>query len=289
MIVLILGGGGMLGHKLVQVLSPRMDVFTTLHHSAEPYKEFGIFDPEKTLERIDILNEDDLSSVFRRIQPDVVVNAVGLIKQMVGPRDVIKPLSINSIFPHRLAKLAGRHKARVISISTDCVFDGAKGNYTEKDTPSATDLYGISKRFGELEGENCLTIRTSMVGRELTGKRSLLEWFLSMKGKTIKGYTSAIFSGLPTVVLAELIETVITDHPKLDGIFHVSSEPISKHDLLELFNKAFDAEVAIQPTDEIKIDRSLDSSKFRSMTGIDFPPMPVLIDRMASDPTPYDN
>lgn len=289
MIVLVLGGGGMLGHKLVQVLSSSMDVFTTLHHGAEIYKPFGILDPRKTVEELDILDLESLTHVIRKVRPQVIVNAVGLIKQMVGPEDVVGTLQINSIFPHELAKVAENFNCRVISISTDCVFDGARGNYREDDPLTATDLYGISKRFGELGGEGCLTIRTSMFGRELTGKRSLLEWFLSKKGEAVKGYTTAIFSGLPTVALAELIGKIIIDHPGMSGVYHVSGEPISKYDLLNLFNEAFDAGVLIEPSDDVRIDRSLDSSKFRAETGIGFPPMGELVGRVASDSTPYNN
>ena len=164
--VLVIGGGGMLGHKLVQVFSREFDVFTTLRLPRETYARFCIFDPAKTFENIDVENISGIDSIFQKIRPDVVVNAVGLIKQLPNSANVIEMLNLNSIFPHRLAEVAAKYTSRLICISTDCVFSGEKGNYTEDDLSDAFDLYGMSKNLGEVRSDGCLTIRTSIIGRE---------------------------------------------------------------------------------------------------------------------------
>ena len=286
--VLVIGGGGMLGHKLVQVFSREFDVFTTLRDRVETYAQFGIFDASKTFENIDIEDIAGVETIFEKIRPDVVVNAVGLIKQLPNAANVVETLNINAIFPHKLAGVAAKYGSRLIFISTDCVFSGEKGNYTENDVPDALDLYGMSKNLGEVCSDGCLTIRTSIIGRELLTKHSLVEWFLRRSGETIKGYTDAIFSGFTTLALAEILATVIRDQPALSGIYHVSSSPISKYDLLGLIKSAYDIDVGIVPSDEVKIDRSLDSSRFRKVTGIISAGLPEMVEQMASDPTSYE-
>ena len=286
--VLVIGGGGMLGHKLVQVFSREFDVFTTLRDRVETYPQFGIFDASKTYENIDIEDIAGVEAIFEKIRPDVVVNAVGLIKQLPNAANVIETLNINAIFPHKLAGVAAKYGSRLIFISTDCVFSGEKGNYTEDDVPDALDLYGMSKNLGEVRSDGCLTIRTSIIGRELLTKHSLVEWFLRRSGETIKGYTDAIFSGFTTLSLAEILATVIRDHADLAGIYHVSSSPISKYDLLGLIKSAYDIDVEIVQSDEVKIDRSLDSSRFRKATGITPAGLSETVERMAADPTSYE-
>ena len=286
--VLVIGGGGMLGHKLVQVFSPEFDVFTTLRRGRETYAQFDIFDPAKTFENIDVENISGIDSIFQKIRPAVVVNAVGLIKQLPNSANVVETLNLNSIFPHRLAEIATKHGSRLICISTDCVFSGEKGNYTEDDVPDALDLYGMSKNLGEVRSDGCLTIRTSIIGRELLTRHSLVEWFLGHAGGTVNGYTDAIFSGFSTLKFAELLVKVIRDHPALSGIYQVSSDPITKYDLLQLIKSAYGVEVAVEPSNAVKIDRSLDSSRFREATGIFPSSLAEMIERMANDPTPYE-
>ncbi len=285
--VLVVGGGGMLGHKLVQVFERNFDVFTTLRERTGDYCQFGIFNPAKTFDGIDIEDITGVEAIFEKIRPDVVVNAVGLIKQLPNSADIVETLNVNSIFPHRLAQIAAKYGSRLICISTDCVFSGAKGNYTEQDVPDALDLYGISKRLGEITSDRCLTIRTSIIGRELMTEHSLVEWFLANTGRTIKGYTNAVFSGFPTLALAEILARVIRDHPDLTGLYNVSSDPITKYDLLRLFKTAYNIDIEIERSDEVKIDRSLNSTRFRDATGMSATGLPEMVERMASDPTPY--
>ena len=278
----------MLGHKLVQVFSREFDVFTTIRGGLETYARFGIFDPAKTFERLDVEDIARIDSIFGKIKPDVVVNAVGLIKQLPNSANVVETLSVNSIFPHRLAQIAAKHASRLICISTDCVFSGERGNYTEEDPPDALDLYGKSKNLGEVSSDGCLTIRTSIIGREIQSEHSLVEWFLANAGHAVKGYTKAIFSGFPTLALAEILAEVIRDHPSLSGLYHVSSDPITKYDLLRLIKTAYGVEIEIEPSDKIKIDRSLDSTRFRETTGIIPSGLPEMVEGMAKDPTPYE-
>lgn len=177
---------------------------------------------------------------------------------------------------------------RLITLSTDCVFTGEKGNYTEDDFPDARDLYGISKLLGEINNNNCLTIRTSIIGRELDSAHGLVEWFLSNRGKTIKGYLNAIYSGFPTIILAEILSGIIADSPRLQGIYHVSSDTINKFELLGLLNKYYKANAVIEPFEDFIVDRSLDSSVFRQATGFSPLTWEQMIEYMVSDPTPYE-
>jgi dTDP-4-dehydrorhamnose reductase len=177
---------------------------------------------------------------------------------------------------------------RLICISTDCVFSGRKGYYNEQDTPDPVDDYGESKLAGEITEGNCLTIRTSMIGREIASSHSLVEWFLASRGRKVNGFVNVIYSGFPTIVLAEILGDIIADHPELRGIYNVSSDPVSKFELLALINKHFDAQVDIAPDPSVVMDRSLDSSRFRSTTGFEPETWDAMIKKMAHDPTPYD-
>ena len=285
--VLIVGGSGMLGHKLVQTLSDKFDLWTTLRTTFNEYEHFGIFDKRKTLENIDVENFTTVEKAIVNLKPDVIVNAVGIIKQLPSAKNIIKTLTVNSIFPHQLAEISNQIKARLITISTDCVFTGKKGKYIEKDVSDAEDLYGKSKYLGEVASENCLTVRTSIIGRELNTSHSLIEWFLSNEGKSVKGYANAIYSGFPTIIMADIIGDIIENHPRLQGLYHVSSESISKYDLLKLVKDAYRADVRIKPYDDFIIDRSLDSARYREATGFQPLPWREMIDKMAAGNHPY--
>lgn len=277
----------MLGHKLVQVLEKRFDVWTTLRFDYEKYADFGIFDAERTFSGVDVEDFETVENLLDELKPNVVINAAGLIKQLPSSKNVVKTLTINSVFPHRLAEVVSSLDSRLLSISTDCVFDGKKGGYTEGDIPNAVDLYGKSKNLGEVVEGNCLTLRTSIIGRELETAHSLVEWFLSSEGKTVKGFKNAIFSGFPTVVLADIIGDLIVNQKNLRGLYHVSSDPINKYELLCLIKKGFNLNIEIEPESEFQIDRSLDSTKFRQKTGFVPQTWDEMIKRMADDPTPY--
>ena len=277
----------MLGHKLAQVFQDKFDLWTTLRSSFQTYKKFDIFDQNKIFENIDIESFGSVASLLVKLKPDVIINAVGIIKQVPSTKSLIKTLAVNSIFPHHLAEISADIQARLITISTDCVFSGKKRNYSETDASDAEDLYGKSKNLGEVTEGNCLTLRTSIIGRELNTSHSLVEWFLSNEGKSVKGYTKAVFSGFPTLVFAEMIADLIENHSSLKGLYHVSSDPISKFDLLKLIRHAYGANIEIIPFEDFEIDRSLDSTKFREATGFAPAGWENMINIMAADNSPY--
>jgi dTDP-4-dehydrorhamnose reductase len=287
--VLILGGGGMLGHKLYQIFDKRFETFVTLRSGFKRYERFNLFDVRRTIEGVDVTDFDSLSRVFASVKPDVVVNAVGVIKQLKEAKDPIASLTINSLLPHRLALFCQAMNARLISMSTDCVFDGRKGNYTEEDTANAEDLYGRTKFLGEVTGENCLTLRTSIIGRELETSHSLVEWFLSNRGGKVRGFTKAIYTGFPTIVMANIIADVIEKHSELSGLYQVASEPINKHDLLLLLKDAYKVDIEIEPFDDFVLDRSLNGNKFNEATGFKPQTWTELVEEMVQDKTPYND
>ncbi|HEY8560609.1 MAG TPA: SDR family oxidoreductase [Pyrinomonadaceae bacterium] len=286
--ILVIGASGMLGHKLVQCWRGKFDVWATLRGGHDSYARFGIFESKKIVEEVDAEDFETVARAIEKVRPDVIFNAVGVIKQLPTSKDVVKTLTINSIFPHRLAEIAAKSAARLINIGTDCVFDGKKGNYKEEDVSDATDLYGKSKNLGEVVEGNCLTLRTSIIGRELRSEHSMVEWFLTNRGKTVKGFTNAIYTGFPTVVMAEILADVIENRPDLRGLYHVSSAPINKYELLKMIREAYRAEIEIEPFDDFRIDRSLDSTRFRQAVGFRPPSWREMIEKMAADRTPYD-
>lgn len=284
--LLILGGGGMLGHKLWQLALPRFETKATVR-SAARFRGYG-FPAESILAPVDV---NDFNQVVRAVaaaKPDVIVNCIGVVKQLAAAKDPLTSIALNSLLPHQLAELAAAAGARLIHISTDCVFSGRKGMYTEADQPDAEDLYGRSKLLGEVDRDGALTLRTSIIGRELTSANGLVEWFLSRRGQAAKGFAKAVFSGFPTQALAKIIFDVIEHHPALSGVYQVSAAPIDKYELLLMLDRAFDAHVDVQRDEAVVIDRSLDSTRFRTATGFVPPSWDAMIAELAADPTPYD-
>jgi dTDP-4-dehydrorhamnose reductase len=281
----------MLGHKVYERLERAgVERFGTLRARRfdAPYSRVPwLQDATRVFEGVDAMDWPATERLVTKLRPDVVVNCIGVIKQRVEAHAAIPSISLNALLPHRLAELVASCNARLIHISTDCVFTGTRGGYRESDVPDAVDLYGRTKQLGEVTSGPALTLRTSMIGRELTGHRSLLDWFLQQEGRTIQGYTRAIYSGLTTPYLADLIATLITRHPRLGGLFHVASAPISKFDLLRLLAEAFGVDVRIDPYDGFHCDRSLDGSRFDDAVGFRTPPWPDLVRALRSDRTPY--
>ena len=284
--VLIFGISGMLGSETFWQLSQRGELAVTGTVRSDGVKAY--FPPalrENIIADVDVLDDDILDEVVARVSPDVVVNCVGLIKQLATAEDPLVVLPINAMLPHRLAAVCERAGARLVHISTDCVFDGRKGHYLETDPSDAIDLYGKSKFIGELHDRPAaITLRTSIIGHELNTKNGLIEWFLSQTG-SIKGFTRAIFSGLPTAELARVIGEFVLPRPDLYGLYHVSAEPISKFDLLSLVASVYGKAIEIIPEADFVIDRSLDSTKFRNATGYRPPPWPELVQMMKHSKT----
>ena len=286
--VLILGGGGMLGHKLVQGLSATLDTWATIRGSGGAYARYGILPEDRLITGVDVLNLDSIVETMARVRPDAVVNCIGIIKQLATAHDPVLSLSVNSLLPHRLQRLCVAAGARLIHISTDCVFRGDRGMYTEDDPSDALDLYGRTKFLGETSGPGALTIRTSIIGREIATRSGLVEWFLAQRGGRIEGYRHAIFSGFTTQEITRIVRRVLTEFPDLHGTLQASSEPISKYDLLLLLKRAYGVDVEIEPSERLRLDRSLDSSRFRQRTGFVPPAWPAMVQELAGDPTPYD-
>lgn len=267
--ILILGSSGMLGSAFLNRLSKNSmyRVYGTLRKKAQ----IKFFPPE--LKNNFFIQEDMelfnfCSRIIKETKPCLVINCIGMIKQLNPNENLRNTFLINSLFPHVLANYCKDTKSHLIHFSTDCVFDGKSGNYSEENQHSAEDIYGISKSIGEVSYKNSLTIRTSIIGHELRNKKSLLEWFLG-ESQEVQGYKNAIFSGLPTNELAAIIDEKIIQRKLIHGIYNVSSQPISKFDLLQLIKRIYDKDIIINPEYSFKINRSLNSSKFRKLTGFE--------------------
>lgn len=274
----------MLGHTLFRhlTLQPNLDVYATVRSPKGFSRWFSQDLLRKICADVDANNFDSVTNIIASIQPDIVINCIGLVSESRIANDLLLAISINSLLPHRISLLCKEANIRMIHISTDGVFDGKKGGYTEKDKVNISDIYGMTKFLGEVSYPHCLTLRTSIIGHELIKKTGLVEWFLSQEEK-VSGYTKAIYSGLPTIELAEIISDYILPNDNLSGIYHVSSEPISKYDLLNLIADRYSKKIEIEPYDEPVIDRSLDSSIFCSVTGYNPPSWTELINKMFLD------
>ena len=278
--VVILGTSGMLGHTMLRVLHYSKGV--TAYGTVRSSQSVESLNPELQEKCIIIKDVTDTANMFaalEKMQPDVIINCIGIVKQKRESNDPIQSIQINALLPHRLDLLCKSINSRLIHISTDCVFSGQKGDYTEQDICDAEDIYGRSKLLGEVASSHAITIRTSIIGHELESRNGLIEWFLSQEG-SVKGYERAIFSGLPTCELAEIVRDYILPNPETNGIFHLSAAPISKYELLKLVSNIYQHEVRIQRDDKVIIDRSLDSGKFRGYFGYIAPSWPDLISKM---------
>jgi len=276
--VLVLGATGMLGNAAFRIFGedPRHEVWGTARDEGK--KRFFAEDAQVRLcSGVDVLDQDALVAVLNRVHPELVINCIGLIKQLSDVNDPLAALPINAMLPHRLASLCALARARLIHISTDCVFSGRKGGYQESDLSDAEDLYGKSKFIGELHDlPHAITLRTSIIGHELGSNHGLLEWFLSAQGQ-VKGYAKAVFSGLTAVELAHVMRDVVLPHPELAGLYHVSAKPIAKYELLKLVAGTYGKTIEIIPDDALVVDRSLNSERFARATGYVAPEWSELI------------
>ncbi len=261
--ILVLGANGMLGNAFVKIIQKykEYEVFGTIRTK----KDFNNFVNIKIYENIDCENFSLLESLLMQIKPEVVVNCVGLVKQNKKSNDLSQTILINSLLPHKLYDICQKINARLIQISTDCVFSGKLGFYSEIDDTDPQDTYGRSKLLGEINNISAITLRTSIIGHSLSSQHGLLDWFLSQKDN-IKGYRKAIFSGLSTYELSKVIIELVIPNFSLKGIYHVSSEPISKFDLLSLVRSVYKKSIDIIPDDSLVIDRSLNSQTFKQIT-----------------------
>ncbi len=286
--ILILGGGGTLGHKLWQVLSAKFqDTFVSIRKNREFYAKCGLFTGPRVVDGLDLRDFTRLNAVLDEIKPSVIVNCAGVTLRSKEALDKNSAISMNALLPHRLAEWCSRSGARLIHFSTVCVFDGRAGGYTEDSPPDARDLYGITKALGDVSAPFALTLRSSFIGREIFGGAELLEWFLAQKGKKIKGFTRALFTGLTTNRLAELVGELLEKRPALNGLYHVSSETLSKYELLRLMKEAYKLEVDIAPEGGFEMKRDLNGERFEKAAGFNCPPWKAMMAEMAGDKTPY--
>lgn len=261
--VLILGATGMLGHMLFGYFAarPGWEAHGTVR-SATALRHLKI-PGGKVVSGVDVESADALWALVAGIRPHLVVNCVGLVKQLAEADDALAAIPINALLPHRLSRICEFVGARFIHISTDCVFNGSRGMYVESDSPDAADLYGRSKLLGEVSAPHCVTLRTSIIGPELEGAHGLLGWFLAQQ-RQVRGYRRAIFSGLTTLELGRVIAEHVVPNAAISGVYHVSAEPISKYELLRLIAAEYGKKLDIEADDSVVIDRSLDSTRFRA-------------------------
>lgn len=282
--VLVLGVTGMLGSAVFRVFGAdkKFEVFGTLRSGAG-LRFFEGADHTHLKYGVDVLDSDSLAEALASVRPDLVINCIGLIKQLADANDPLTALPINAMLPHRLARLCTLAGARLIHVSTDCVFSGRKGGYLESDASDAEDLYGKSKYIGELRDiSNAVTLRTSIIGRELNSQHALVDWFLAQEG-SIRGFSKAVFSGLPTVELARVMKDYVVPNNNLFGLYHVAAEPINKFDLLTLVAQEYGKSIEINEDSSIEVDRSLNGERFTNATGYVAPDWPSLISRMRAN------
>jgi dTDP-4-dehydrorhamnose reductase len=289
--IVVLGGEGMLGHKVFQTLSSRFPgtkctIFGSLQDPF--YRSIPIFNSQSVVEKINAMDFAALHKTLTKERPSYLINCIGIVKQRDEGKMAIPSITLNSLLPHLLAQWAAEWDGRLIHFSTDCVFSGKKGNYSEDDPSDAEDLYGKSKYIGEATVANALTLRTSIIGRELTHFKSLLEWFLAQKSKKVKGYRRVIYSGVTTNYISEAVARIVSERHELSGLFQLTAPAISKHDLLCRLRDAYDLDVEIIPDDSEVCDRSMDGGRFLRKTGFQEPSWDYLCGKLSEDTTPYE-
>nr|WP_257622166.1 SDR family oxidoreductase [Aeromonas jandaei] len=278
-----MGATGMLGYSLFSNLAdnPALNVMGTVRNVTGKGAFFVQYQ-QQLLQGIDVTNIASLDQAIITTKPEVVINCIGLIKQHDIAKEHVAAIEINSLLPHQLAALCDQHGARLIHFSTDCVFDGKQGMYQEADLPTATDLYGKSKCLGEVSYGRHLTLRTSIIGHELDSAVSLVDWFLSQSG-AVNGFSKAVFSGVPTCYIAKLLADNILNRPEICGLYHLSAEPINKHNLISLVADIYGKDIEINESTQLVIDRSLDSSRLRQELDLTVPSWNELIEFMHND------
>lgn len=288
--IVILGATGMLGHKLWQQLSARFpDTHAIVRRNRDALRRFGLYEGPRVVDGIDAIDFTALSGVLAHLKPTVILNCVGVTKRREVPGDAAPSIALNALLPHQLAAWGRHHHARVITFSTDCVFDGKAGRYTEDSLTNAEDLYGRSKALGEIRMPVTLTLRSSFIGRELEHGTELLEWLISQKKQSVRGFRRALYSGISTLRLAHIVGDIIEKFPSLSGLSQIAGPVITKYDLLRLASEAFGLDVIIESDDSNAIDRTLNGAKFSSTTGFVAPDWRAMLAELARDPTPYES
>jgi len=285
--ILILGANGMLGGSILRYFSTKTnhEVLGSVR-SEVAYVSIEKLGFRNILKNIEFDKDSTLKNILNHYQPNYVLNCIGIIKQQNHAKDPLHSIKINSLLPHRIAKLCRDINAKLIHFSTDCVFSGKKGMYLENDVPDAIDLYGRSKLLGEVNYDNHLTLRTSIIGHELKKSLSLVDWYLNQKNK-VSGYSRAIFSGMPTIYLAEFLDKFIIQKRDISGLYHLSVDPIDKYSLLNLIKMNYNFNIHIDNNPNIVINRSLNSDKLRKAVGFTPPNWDFLIETMSNEYRKY--
>ena len=286
----MLGAGGMLGHMAVRTLSQEHSVVGTTRAHPEPKSALARFLPiEDWIGGVDVRQEHQLLSLMEKVKPDVVLNCVGLVKQKMDALSYQESIEINSLLPHRLARLCDVNDVKLIQISTDCVFGcgpGVKSQFTE---PDASDLYGKTKFLGEVTYGSALTLRTSIVGRQLSGEESFFEWVLSQRKRKVKGYQRALYTGLTTMELTRIISKIISEKTQLVGLWQIASPAISKYDLIDRLNKMLNLGITLVPDNDFICDRRLDGAPFESHAQIQVSNWENMLTEFVTDQKNYMN
>jgi dTDP-4-dehydrorhamnose reductase len=283
--ILVVGASGMLGHQAIRVLAPDFEVWGACRQP-QGLPDLGV-PPERMLGGLDATKAETAHALIDRVRPDMVLNAVGIIKQVAMAKAAVPSITVNGLWPHVLADTCAAYGARMVHVSTDCVFSGARGQYVESDVPDAFDLYGRSKLLGEVaDRDNVVTLRTSMIGWQLGEPTGLAAWFAAHRDEPLKGFTKSVFSGLTTRALTEVIRDVLLPDATLSGLWHVSAGPIDKYTLLADLASHLGWDVDLSPVDEPVIDRSLDSARFRERTGWTPPGWDAMLEELARESRP---
>ena len=287
--ILILGGAGTLGHKLWQIIPQKFpNTYVTVRKSKGFYSKTGVFSGDKVIDLLDLRDLPQVEKILNKLKPDIILNCAGVTLRSKEAKDEVSNIAVNALLPNKLAEWCSNNNSRLIHFSTVCVFTGKMGNYDDESIPDAQDLYGRTKILGEVNKPSALVLRSSFIGRELFGGMELLEWFLAQEGKTIKGFRKAIFTGLTTDYLAKVVIDLIEKHPNLSGIYNVSSEIISKYDLLMLAKEAYKLDINIEPEETFECKRDLNGERFNKAIGFKCPSWKELMTEMAADTTPYE-
>jgi len=282
--ILILGVSGLIGHQLFKQLSQYHETFGTLHRKKQEYGNLKLFSENNIIENIDVNNFEFLKGVINTINPDVILNCVGITKRKISLDNILETLEVNALFPHKLADWTLLNKMRVIHFSTDCVFNGETGNYSEDSLTTAEDTYGRTKALGEIKYSHTLTIRSSFIGRELFDKTELLEWFLAQDGKKINGFKKTYYSGVSTIFMSKVVNKILTEYPDLSGLYQLAPEkPISKYELLCIAKKAFNLTVEILPDELHMHNPTLNSTKLRKEINLTIPSWEEMMNELAQD------
>jgi dTDP-4-dehydrorhamnose reductase len=287
--ILVLGAYGMLGHKLFTRLGKEFDVYGTCRELKANESWSSMFPAPRMFTWVTAEEPGTVLTPIKNVKPDVVINCIGIVKQLEAANDPIQTIAVNALFPHQLARICEKEHARLIHFSTDCVFSGKRGLYKPTDLTDAEDLYGRTKALGEVNKQGCVTTRSSIIGRELGTRNGLVEWFLSQKSKKVQGYKNAIYSGFTTIEMSNIVRMIIDKHPELSGTVQIASKPISKCDLLNLIKEKMRLDIKIEPESEHRIDRSLDGNAFNNLTGYAPPGWESMIEELARDSAMYES